>query len=176
MIDFSRYRQQFPALKQQHNGKTVIRFDNAAGTQVPQIVIDRVADFAARNHADSGKRSRREALPIRDETTSWQTQAPFANSREITTLFNPAVTFQPQAVWRPLCHGEIKPASTACGRCADDCAGWHARFWSSYGSRTHVAVSGVFLMADIVFSCRYWGPVIRCPVLLANRQIRSAPQ
>ena len=53
MIDFSRYRQQFPALQQQHNGKTVIRFDNAAGTQVPQIVIDRVSDYLGGYNANT---------------------------------------------------------------------------------------------------------------------------
>jgi len=53
MIDFSRYRRQFPALQQQHNGKTVIRFDNAAGTQVPQIVIDRVSDYLGGYNANT---------------------------------------------------------------------------------------------------------------------------
>ena len=53
MIDFSRYRQQFPALQKRHNDKTVIRFDNAAGTQVPSIVIDRVADYLANYNANT---------------------------------------------------------------------------------------------------------------------------
>src|SRR5215471_5857627 len=53
MMDFSRYRQQFPALQQESNGNRIIRFDNAAGTQVPQRVIDRISDYLCSYNANT---------------------------------------------------------------------------------------------------------------------------
>ncbi|HZS45667.1 MAG TPA: cysteine desulfurase-like protein [Blastocatellia bacterium] len=53
MMDFSRYRKQFPALQQEINGNKIIRFDNAAGTQVPQIVIDRITDYLSNYNANT---------------------------------------------------------------------------------------------------------------------------
>jgi len=53
MMDFSRYRQQFPALQQESNGNKIIRFDNAAGTQVPQRVIDRISDYLCSYNANT---------------------------------------------------------------------------------------------------------------------------
>lgn len=47
-------RAQFPALHQQHDGVTPIFFDNPAGTQVPQRVIDAVSGYFTHNNANSG--------------------------------------------------------------------------------------------------------------------------
>ncbi len=55
--DFSTHlgwiRQQFPALQQDLQGRPAIYLDSPGGTQVPQRVIDAVADYLARSNANS---------------------------------------------------------------------------------------------------------------------------
>ena len=46
-------RQQFPALKKQVNGRPAVFFDGPAGTQVPQSVIDAIADYLINCNANS---------------------------------------------------------------------------------------------------------------------------
>jgi cysteine desulfurase family protein (TIGR01976 family) len=45
-------RAQFPALCRQAAGKDAVFFDGPAGTQVPQRVIDRIADYLSRHNAN----------------------------------------------------------------------------------------------------------------------------
>ena len=47
-------RQQFPALARRHNGEPVVFFDGPAGTQVPQSVIDAIADYLSHRNANHG--------------------------------------------------------------------------------------------------------------------------
>lgn len=47
-------RQQFPALSRQHHGEPVVYLDGPAGTQVPQRVIDAIADYLSRRNANHG--------------------------------------------------------------------------------------------------------------------------
>ena len=47
-------RQQFPALARRHNGAPVVYFDGPAGTQVPQSVIDAIADYLSCRNANHG--------------------------------------------------------------------------------------------------------------------------
>lgn len=53
-FDVEAIRSQFPALHQQIDGKTPVYFDNPAGTQVPQIVIDAVTNYYTHMNANSG--------------------------------------------------------------------------------------------------------------------------
>ena len=46
-------RQSFPALARRHAGQPVAYFDGPGGTQVPQRVIDAVADYLARHNANT---------------------------------------------------------------------------------------------------------------------------
>jgi len=46
-------RRQFPALQQAVNGREVIYLDGPGGTQVPQRVIDAMADYLARSNANT---------------------------------------------------------------------------------------------------------------------------
>ena len=46
-------RAQFPALQQAINGREVIYLDGPGGTQVPQRVIDAMADYLARSNANT---------------------------------------------------------------------------------------------------------------------------
>lgn len=45
-------RAQFPALRRQLGGRDAVFFDGPAGTQVPQRVIDRIADYLAHHNAN----------------------------------------------------------------------------------------------------------------------------
>jgi cysteine desulfurase family protein (TIGR01976 family) len=55
-LDIQAVRAQFPALSQvaQHGGRPPVFFDNPAGTQVPQGVIDAVSDYYRTMNANSG--------------------------------------------------------------------------------------------------------------------------
>ncbi len=50
--DHSDPRSDFPILGREVNGKPLVYLDNAATTQKPQVVIDRVSDFYARENAN----------------------------------------------------------------------------------------------------------------------------
>ncbi len=54
MVDFPALRAQFPALQKQRDGRVPIFFDGPAGTQVPQRVIDTIADYLATHNANVG--------------------------------------------------------------------------------------------------------------------------
>jgi cysteine desulfurase family protein (TIGR01976 family) len=55
-FEVSAAREQFPALRQQDNGRTPIFLDNPGGTQVPQSVIDAMTDYFRHSNANSGGR------------------------------------------------------------------------------------------------------------------------
>ena len=53
-FDLNWIRSQFPALAQTVNGQPAVFLDGPGGTQVPQRVIDAVADYYARSNANTG--------------------------------------------------------------------------------------------------------------------------
>ena len=53
-IDLERVRGQFPSLSETDNGKPRLYFDNPAGTQVPQMVVDRMTDCLLYSSANIG--------------------------------------------------------------------------------------------------------------------------
>jgi selenocysteine lyase/cysteine desulfurase len=53
-IDIDRIRAQFPSLAETDDGRPRIYLDNPAGTQVPQIVADRMADCLLHRSANIG--------------------------------------------------------------------------------------------------------------------------
>ena len=53
-FDLAWVRSQFPALAQTVNGHPAVFLDGPGGTQVPQRVIDAIADYLARNNANTG--------------------------------------------------------------------------------------------------------------------------
>jgi cysteine desulfurase family protein (TIGR01976 family) len=53
-LDIDAIRRQFPALNMIINGKSPVFFDNPAGTQVPQHVIDAVTNYYTSMNANSG--------------------------------------------------------------------------------------------------------------------------
>ena len=50
--DVERIREDFPVLLQQVNGKPLVYLDNAASSQVPQVVIDRGSTYLAEEHSN----------------------------------------------------------------------------------------------------------------------------
>jgi cysteine desulfurase family protein (TIGR01976 family) len=53
-LDLTWVRSQFPALAQTVSGHPAVFLDGPGGTQVPQQVIDAIADYLARNNANTG--------------------------------------------------------------------------------------------------------------------------
>ena len=53
-LDLPWVRSQFPSLAQTVNGHPAVFLDGPGGTQVPQRVIDAIADYLARNNANTG--------------------------------------------------------------------------------------------------------------------------
>jgi cysteine desulfurase family protein (TIGR01976 family) len=53
-LDLTWVRSQFPALAQTLNGHPAVFLDGPGGTQVPQRVIDAIADYLARDNANTG--------------------------------------------------------------------------------------------------------------------------
>jgi len=51
-LDVERIRADFPILKLQVNGKPLVYLDNAASSQMPQQVIDRLVRYQATQHAN----------------------------------------------------------------------------------------------------------------------------
>jgi len=54
MLDIQSVRKQFPALQRQVNGRTPVYLDGPGGTQVPQCVIDAIADYLGRCNSNHG--------------------------------------------------------------------------------------------------------------------------
>jgi cysteine desulfurase family protein (TIGR01976 family) len=53
-VNIQAIRDQFPALAAEQDGRPVVYFDNAAGTQVPRRVLDRTIAYYERSNANSG--------------------------------------------------------------------------------------------------------------------------
>src|SRR3977135_1197856 len=53
-LDLTWVRSQFPALAQTINKHPMVFLDGPGGTQVPQQVIDAIADYLSRNNANTG--------------------------------------------------------------------------------------------------------------------------
>lgn len=54
MFLFPEFRNQFPALRREINGRRAVYFDGPAGSQVPQRVIDAISDYLANHNANHG--------------------------------------------------------------------------------------------------------------------------
>jgi len=52
-LDLTWVRAQFPALAQEVHGHPAVFFDGPGGTQVPQRVIDAIADYLARSNSNT---------------------------------------------------------------------------------------------------------------------------
>src|SRR5207245_10959619 len=50
--DVARIREDFPVLRQTVNGKPLVYLDNAASSQVPQVVIERGREYIEQEHSN----------------------------------------------------------------------------------------------------------------------------
>src|SRR5579863_1880432 len=53
-LDLAWVRAQFPSLSQTVNGQPAVFFDGPGGTQIPQRVIDAIANYLRRDNANTG--------------------------------------------------------------------------------------------------------------------------
>lgn len=53
-MDFTAFRDQFPALKRKHHGNTLVFMDGPGGTQVPGAVITAISNYYERSNANLG--------------------------------------------------------------------------------------------------------------------------
>ena len=66
VFDVNAIREDFPILKETVNGKPLIWFDNAATTQKPQVVIDRLSYFYAHENSNIHRAAHQLAAPATD--------------------------------------------------------------------------------------------------------------
>lgn len=109
MIDPYPLRSQFPSLQQTLNGEPAVHFDNAAGTQAPQQVIDRMADYLSRYNANTAGAFRTSQLTdemLRDTHAAAADFLGARSSREI--VFGPNMTTLTKMLSASLAR-EMKP-------------------------------------------------------------------
>src|ERR671919_2287598 len=85
-------RARFPALARRHTGHPVAYFDGPGGTQVPQAVVDAMADYLLHHNANTHWR-----YPTSEETdallaSSRETLATFVNGRADEIAFGQNMT------------------------------------------------------------------------------------
>jgi cysteine desulfurase family protein (TIGR01976 family) len=91
-LDIAWVRQQFPALRQNVNGQPAVFFDAPGGTQVPQRVIEAIANYLATFNANTGGAfvtSRRTDQLIGDARAA---MADFLNCAPDEVVFGPNMT------------------------------------------------------------------------------------
>ena len=87
-LDLAWVRAQFPALAQKVNGQPAVFLDGPGGTQVPQRVIDAIADYLAHNNANTGGSQRPNLVPGVNLVPQ---------NQSISNWINPAALAQPAA-------------------------------------------------------------------------------
>jgi cysteine desulfurase family protein (TIGR01976 family) len=108
-LDLSAVRRQFPALGLRVDGQPVVYLDNPAGTQVPQRVIDRTADYWRTMNANQGgafATSQRSDELIAEVRTAAATFLNAASADEI--VFGPNMTTLTFALSRAIGR-ELRP-------------------------------------------------------------------
>jgi cysteine desulfurase family protein (TIGR01976 family) len=91
-LDVNWVRQQFPSLRQTVNGKPAVFFDAPGGTQVPQRVIDAIANYLSTSNANTGGAfvtSRRSDQTIAEARAA---MADFLNCASDEVVFGPNMT------------------------------------------------------------------------------------
>src|SRR5208282_6940014 len=91
-LDLAWVRSQFPALAQTVNGHPAVFLDGPGGTQVPQHVIDAIADYLTHDNANTGgayQTSRNTDRVIADARSA---MADFLNCDADELVFGPNMT------------------------------------------------------------------------------------
>ncbi len=117
-LDIAWVRQQFPALRQNVNGRPAVFFDAPGGTQVPQRVIDAIANYLSTLNANTGGAfvtSRRTDQLIADARSA---MADFLNCAPDEVVFGPNMTTLTFALSRALGR-ELKSGDELLVTCLD---------------------------------------------------------
>lgn len=109
MIDPHPLRSHFPSLQQTLNDKPVVHFDNAAGTQAPQQVIDRMVDYLSRYNANTAGAFRTSQLTDEMLREAHEAAAGFLGARSYREIvFGPNMTMLNKMLSASLAR-EMKP-------------------------------------------------------------------
>jgi cysteine desulfurase family protein (TIGR01976 family) len=117
-LDIAWVRQQFPALQQNVNGQPAVFFDAPGGTQVPQRVVDAIANYLSNFNANTGGAfvtSRRTDQLIADARLA---MADFLNCAPDEVVFGPNMTTLTFALSRALGR-ELKSGDELLVTCLD---------------------------------------------------------
>jgi cysteine desulfurase family protein (TIGR01976 family) len=101
-LDLAWVRSQFPALAQIVNGHPAVFLDGPGGTQVPQRVIEAIADYLARNNANSGGAYQTSRNTDRMIAEARSAMADFLNCAADEIVFGPNMTTLTYAMSRAL--------------------------------------------------------------------------
>ena len=101
-LDLSWVRSQFPALAQMVNGRPMVFLDGPGGTQVPQRVIDAIADYLSRNNANSGGAYHTSRTSDRMIAEARSAMGTFLNCEADEIVFGPNMTTLTFAMSRAL--------------------------------------------------------------------------
>jgi cysteine desulfurase family protein (TIGR01976 family) len=101
-LDLAWVRSQFPALAQTVNGHPAVFLDGPGGTQVPQRVIDAIADYLSRNNANTGGAYSTSRNTDRMIAEARSAMGDFLNCDADEIVFGPNMTTLTYAVSRAL--------------------------------------------------------------------------
>src|SRR5208337_4417707 len=101
-LDLTWVRAQFPSLAQAVHGHPAVFLDGPGGTQVPQRVIDAIADYLARNNANTGGAYQTSRNTDRMIEEARSAMADFLNCDADEIVFGPNMTTLTFAMSRAL--------------------------------------------------------------------------
>ena len=101
-LDLAWVRSQFPTLAQTVNGQPAVFLDGPGGTQVPQGVIDAIADYLARNNANTGGAYQTSRSTDRMIAEARAAVADFLNCDADEVVFGPNMTTLTYAMSRAI--------------------------------------------------------------------------
>ena len=109
-LDLAWVRSQFPALAQTVSGHPAVFLDGPGGTQVPQQVIDAIADYLSRNNANTGGAYHTSRNTDRMIAEARQAMGDFLNCDADEIVFGPNMTTltfaMSRAIGRELAPGD----------------------------------------------------------------------
>jgi cysteine desulfurase family protein (TIGR01976 family) len=109
-LDLTWVRSQFPALAQTVSGHPAVFLDGPGGTQVPQQVIDAIADYLSRNNANTGGAYHTSRNTDRMIAEARQAMGDFLNCDADEIVFGPNMTTltfaMSRAIGRELAPGD----------------------------------------------------------------------
>jgi cysteine desulfurase family protein (TIGR01976 family) len=109
-LDLTWVRSQFPALAQTVSGHPAVFLDGPGGTQVPQQVIDAIADYLSRNNANTGGAYQTSRNTDRMIAEARSAMADFLNCDANEIVFGPNMTTltfaMSRAIGRELAPGD----------------------------------------------------------------------